>query len=232
MKLRNVEVSGTQVQIISEEVGKEVFEQQKEAAEEAYAKPEVAAPAVLEKDKRDAVLYIMADGSAVNTRIQDKDGSSWREVKLGLTFLGKDIIHRKNGKGIITQKEYVAYLGSVEEFKKFLFDSAARTGYGKVKKVVFIGDGAAWVWNMSKELFPDAECILDYYHLKENVYNYAKALHPADEQKSHAWAETVMKQAGMRWGSAGAQYMAALRAKFESKRWNEVTDVIFGKIAS
>jgi hypothetical protein len=27
-----------------------------------------------------------------------------------------------------------------------------------------------------------------------------------------------MKQAGMRWGMKGAQYMVALRAKFESKR--------------
>jgi len=303
MKLRGLEISGTQMQIISEEVGKEIFEQQKKSAEEAYAKPEMAAPQALEKDKQNAVLYIMADGSAVNTRIQDEDGSSWREVKLGLTFLDKNVIHRKNGKGIITNKEYVAYLGSVEEFKKFLFESAARAGYGKVKKVVFIGDGAPWIWNMCKELFPDAACILDYYHLKENVYGYAKAIYPTSEQKSYAWAEMVMKyayegktetilqhikeapkpigikgtvvnletyiinnkeridypnyrlngfyigsgmvesghkivlqkrmkQAGMRWGLAGAQYMAALRAKFESKRWNEVNDVILSKTAS
>jgi hypothetical protein len=111
--LRHIEVSGTQMQVISEEVGQVIFEQQQKAAEEAYAKPERAAPAALEKDKLDVVLYIMADGSAINTRLQDENGSSWREVKLGLTFLDKDMIHRKNGKGIITRKEYVAYLGSV-----------------------------------------------------------------------------------------------------------------------
>lgn len=109
--------------------------------------------------------------------------------------MDKNIIHKKNGKGIITQKEYVAYVGSVDEFKKFLFDSSARAGYEKVKKVVFIGDGAPWIWNMCEELFPEAECILGYYHLKENVYDYAKALYHGDVQKSHAWAESMMGHA-------------------------------------
>ncbi len=31
-----------------------------------------------------------------------------------------------------------------------------------------------------------------------------------------------MKQAGMRWGVEGAQYMAVLRAKHESNQWNDV----------
>ncbi len=302
LKLRNIEVSGTQLQIISEEIGAIVFDKQKETAQKAYENPEIAVPFVFEKDKLDAVLYIMADGSAVNTRIQDENGSSWREMKLGLTFLDKNVIMRENGKGIITKKEYVAYLGSVEEFKKFLFESATRAGYGKVKKVVVIGDGASWIWNMCNELFPDAECILDYYHLKENIYGYAKALYPTDEEKSNNWAKTVMnyidkgnvdkaikitkwspeisgikgkvvnlakyiennrerinypeykgkgyyigsgmvesghktviqkrmKQAGMRWSLEGAQYIAALRAKFESKRWNDVINIIYNEKA-
>jgi len=40
-------------------------------------------------------------------------------------------ISRKDGKKIITKKEYVTFFGGVEEFKKLLFDAAARAGYGK-----------------------------------------------------------------------------------------------------
>lgn len=36
-----------------------------------------------------------------------------------------------------------------------------------------------------------------------------------------------MKQAGMRWGIDGAQYMAVLRAKHESNKWNDVEKIIF-----
>ena len=36
-----------------------------------------------------------------------------------------------------------------------------------------------------------------------------------------------MKQSGMRWGVAGGQYIAALRAKYESNMWdNNVQEVI------
>jgi len=48
------------------------------------------------------------------------------------------------------------FFGGVEEFKKLLFDAAARAGYGKIRQVVFIGDGSHWIWNMCEELFPDA----------------------------------------------------------------------------
>ena len=298
LKLKGIEISATQIKILSEEVGKKLFEIQMEKANTSYASPEIVAPAVLEKDKKDTILYILMDGSAVNTRVQDEGGSTWKEMKLGLTFLDKDVIKRKNESSIITKKEYVTYLGSVSEFKKVLFDSAVRSSYGKVKKVVVIGDGAHWIWNMCKELFPDAECILDYYHMTENVYNYAKELFHHNEKKYKKWAEIViyyikteqieialkkilkkplsldksrkvvnlegyiknnldkikylqyknkgfyigsgmvesgnkivvqkrMKQAGMRWGIGGAQYMAALRAKHESNKWTDVEKLIY-----
>lgn len=118
-KLTGIRISASQIKIISEEVGRDIFEKQMEKAETSYASPEIAAPALLEKDRKDTVLYILADGSAVNTRVQDEDGSTWKEMKLGLTFLDRDLIKRKNGSAIITKKEYVTYFGSVNEFKKF-----------------------------------------------------------------------------------------------------------------
>jgi hypothetical protein len=297
-KLKGIDISASQIKILSGEVGKKLFERQMEKANQSYAFPEIAAREALDKDKKDTVLYILMDGSAVNTRIEDENGSTWKEMKLGLTFLDKDVIRRKNDSGIITKKEYVTYLGSVNEFKKLVFDSAAKAGYGKVKKVVVIGDGAHWIWNMCKELFPDAECILDFYHVSENVYSYAKELYPNNVKKYKKWAETViyyietqqlkkalekieavpieikednnivnlagyirnnldkinyldyknkgyyigsgmieagnkvviqkrMKQAGMRWGLENGQYMAALRAKHESKMWRDVEDIIY-----
>jgi len=298
LKLRKIEISSSQIQILSEEVGKKLYESQLDKAEKTYSKPEVFAPVALNKDKKDGVLYILMDGSAVNTRIQDKDGSTWREMKLGLTFLDKDVIKRKDESAIITKKEYVTHLGSVNEFKKILFESAVKAGYGKIKNTVIIGDGAHWIWNICKELFPDAEYILDFYHMTENVYSYAKEFFNGDEKKYKQWAETViyyvkteqfkkalkkisdsplpeakvtktvalegyiknnldklnyltyknkgyyigsgmiesgnkvvvqkrLKQSGMRWGVNGAQYIAVLRSRHESKCWHEVENLIY-----
>ncbi|MCL1791296.1 MAG: ISKra4 family transposase [Peptococcaceae bacterium] len=189
-KICNIDISISQIQKIAEYAGEKVHARQMDAANKAYEKPEEAAPQALEKDKEDSILYILADGSAVNTRIQDEDGSTWKEMKLGMVFSDKAI--RQRNKHIdIDQKEYTAYFGSVHEFKKLLFDAAARAGYGKVKQTVIIGDGAKWIWNMCEELFPDAVCILDLYHMKENIFEYAKALFPNDEKKYTRWAKTV-----------------------------------------
>jgi Uncharacterised protein family (UPF0236). len=191
-KFLHVDISATQMQIVSEEIGKAVFEKQMEIANKAYEKPEETAPQLLEKYRNEGILYIMMDGSAVNTRIQDENNSSWKEMKLGLVFSDRDLITRSNGDKIITKKEYVTYFGAVGEFKKLVFDAAARAGYGILKKVVVIGDGAAWIWNMCEELFPDAIRILDYFHLSENVHGYAKALHPEDEIGRKIWINTVL----------------------------------------
>lgn len=297
LKICGIDISVSQIQKIAEYAGGKVYENQMSAAENAYSKPEVAAPQALEKDKEECILYIMMDGSAVNTRIQDEDGSTWKEMKLGMVFTDKDI--RKQNKHIyIEKKEYAAYFGNVSGFKKLLFEVAARTGYGKIKRAVIIGDGAKWIWNMCEELFPDAVCILDLFHMKENIFEYARALYPNQEKNYTRWAKTVsyyieigqtkkalkkvndnplpetaskhvvnlagyitnnigrihyleykncgyyvgsgmiesgnkvvvqkrLKQAGMRWSKGGAQCMVALRAKYESNRWEDVQDVIF-----
>ncbi len=76
--------------------------------------------------------------------------------------------------------------------RKQLFAAAARAGYGKIKEVVVIGDGAQWIWNMCEELFPDAVQILDFYHLSENTHNYAKLIYPEDEISRKRWVNQVL----------------------------------------
>jgi hypothetical protein len=77
-----------------------------------------------------------------------------------MVFKDGMIINKNKGRKIIVEKEYVAHLGTAEEFKKMLWLTAVRNGYQEVKEVVFLGDGAKWLWNMAKELFPDAVFIL------------------------------------------------------------------------
>jgi len=81
LKLKGIEVSATQIKILSEEVGKELFEIQMNNANHAYSAPEKAAPAVLDRYRKDTILYILMDGSAVNTRVEDEDGSTWKYLE-------------------------------------------------------------------------------------------------------------------------------------------------------
>lgn len=190
--LAGLQISRSLIRQITEETGQKVYEQQMQRAEKTIAKPEEAVPSLLPHERRAGTLYALVDGSQVNTRVKDQEGSSWKEMKLGLVYSDNNIITRKGGQSVLVDKEYVAYWGDVNGFKKLVFEAAVNKGYGIYERVVVIGDGAHWIWKMYAELFPDAVQVLDYYHMCENVYKYAKYLYPSDDQKMKGWAESVI----------------------------------------
>jgi len=168
-----IDIDEETIRQVTEKIGAQVFEEDSKRAQKILDNLHKI-DILEEKDKKEKILYIMMDGAAVNTRIEDPNGSTWRENKTVMAFTDKDMIKRKDGSNIIVTKEYAAYIGSAENFRKYVIDLAVRAGYGEIKTVVIIGDGAAWIRNLCQDLFPDSLQILDLYHLKENIYNYAK----------------------------------------------------------
>jgi hypothetical protein len=83
--------------------------------------------------------------------------STWRENKLGLVFSSTDLRTRRDGvTHDIERKEYVSYIGSVEQFKEYLLECAVRNGYGRYEQTIIVSDGAAWIRAMGEELFPES----------------------------------------------------------------------------
>jgi transposase-like protein len=188
-----IEVSSSVIREIAEYVGKKVFEKDTREAEEIY-EDMTKLPMLSEEEKEDNILYLLVDGASINTRVEDINGSTWRENKLVLAFTDKDMIKRKNESHIITKKEYGAYIGSAEEFKKYMLKTAMKRGYGKIKTVVLISDGATWIRKLCEEIFPDAIQILDKFHLEENIFTYAKYKFKEDEKEYTKWAKNIMKK--------------------------------------
>ena len=195
-EIMKIKVNDDTVRAVTDFVGKVIFGQDCLEAEKAMR--------LLDSGKLKfpknlgGVLYIQTDGASLNTRKQDESGSTWRENKLGEAFSSDNIRywtdHKGNRQHQILRKEYISYVGSVTEFKKHLFALALRNGYGQYKETVFICDGATWIRNMICELFPDAQQILDYYHLCENVNTFAKHLFKMDEAKYRPWAKAICKK--------------------------------------
>jgi hypothetical protein len=188
-----VKISETTIRETSESIGNKVFEEGLKKAKEVYKEPEKNMEILTSREKCDGVLNIMMDGSHVNTIEKNEKGSTWREMKLGEVFNNRDIIYTKSGNSIITKKEYVTFFGGVEEFKKVILAAAIRGRYGKYKETNVLGDGAAWIWNLCKEIFPDATQILDFFHLSENVNDYAKFLYPLDEINRTRWVHNILE---------------------------------------
>jgi hypothetical protein len=185
----DIKISKETIRKVTEEIGRQIYELDTLKAKNTY---ENMAEIEMAARPQKAALYVMMDGAMVNTRVEDENGSTWRENKTVMVFKDKDMIRRKNGDHIITKKEYMPLIGSAEEFRKYVLDTAVRNGYGTVSEVVVVADGAHWIWNLCEDVFPDAVEILDLFHLKENIYAYGKYLYNQDAKQYVPWADSVI----------------------------------------
>lgn len=66
---------------------------------------------------------------------------------------------------------------------------AKRRGIWKAKRLVVIGDGARWIWNLVGTYFPDAIEIIDLFHAKSTVSEAAKAIFGPTSEYGQEWAK-------------------------------------------
>jgi len=133
----------------------------------------------------DEVTYAMMDGSMILTR-QKED--SWKEVKLCRTFQSGDRIEAvSKERNYIGHSNYVTHLGGHEEF----FDKVLEVLPTR-SPLVFICDGARWIWKWVDEYYPKSTQILDLYHCKEHLFAFAKTYYAKDENLAKKWVDSCI----------------------------------------
>ena len=117
-------------------------------------------------------LVVAVDGCQAPCR----DG--WREVKVATTYTNESRCRPRtpDGRGRILHKEYHATLENAEGFGQQVRQRAAAWEVDKAKRVVVMGDGAPWIWNLAAEHFPGAVEIVDFYHAAEHLWSVGEAL--------------------------------------------------------
>jgi len=87
--------------------------------------------------------------------VRDEEGSPWRDPE-STTYLA-------------------SFVGS-NEFGPLARRAALERGMAQAGQVIYLGDGAAWVWEIARTCFASATQILDYYHASQHVAALAKAV--------------------------------------------------------
>jgi hypothetical protein len=134
------------------------------------------------------IFYAEVDGTGVPMVAEElkgrpgkqEDGSSkTREVKLGAIFTQT----KTDEEGLpVRDHGSTTYVGSFQtavDFGTRVRQEALRRGLGRALKVVFIGDGAAWIWELARVNFPLAILILDLYHALERLHELCEGLYGA-----------------------------------------------------
>lgn len=129
-------------------------------------------------------MYVLCDGTGVPGRHQElagvkgkqPDGSAKTfEAKIGAVFV---VEYTTDGRPLLTDSgeiyrdRKVCYMGTirtVEDFGPMLYRHAVENGLWDMDAVIFLGDGARWVWGIQNEFFPYALTGLDLYHSTERV---------------------------------------------------------------
>jgi hypothetical protein len=140
------------------------------------------------------ILYAEVDGTGVPMVAEElagrsgkqEDGSAkTREAKLGAIFTQT----KTDEEGLpVRDHESTTYVGSFQSAPDFgtrIRAEARRRGLGRAVKLVFIGDGAAWIWELARVNFPMALLILDLYHALERLHELCGGLYGVDTP----WAE-------------------------------------------
>ena len=192
-RLAGVEVTAKRAERGARQAGREI------------AAWERSAPALAEAPAE--TMYCSPDGTGVPMVRRDagaaEDGmpSKTREAKVAV-FHTAD---RRNPKTGLPERDagsarYTAAIDSARSkdadpkpspFAERLWRAAERFGFAAAKRQVVIGDGARWIWNTAAELFPNAVCIVDFWHASERLWGVGRALYGIGAQRCRAWSEKV-----------------------------------------
>lgn len=168
------------------------------------------------------VMYLEADATGVPMVAEElaghpgkqPDGSSkTREIKLGCVFTQT----KPDPETGLPMRDFnsTTYVGSFETASDFglrLRKEAFRRGLARAQKVVFLGDAAAWIWELARVNFPMAILIVDFYHVAERLHKLCEGLY---SEPGH-WAERMEAEwKQMLKEDRVAEVIAAARRRFQ-----------------
>ncbi len=188
-KLTGLSVSAETIRQYTEQRGSEFETADVAAAVSVLQTQEAAAPL----DPAPGTLVVETDG--VMVRYQ----SGWHEVKLGL--VGGQV------EDDLRALSYIAVRQTAEAFGPRLLAEAARRGaldivgwdgpitgapLATLRKVVVLGDGAHWIWELAADHFGERIEIVDFYHATQHVWSLAHALFGEGTFFAARWAAFAM----------------------------------------
>ena len=194
-ELAGVEIDAKQVERLAEKLGAEIASDEKQNGE------------ALDQAPLPPVLYLGLDGTGVPMRATELAGRSGkqadgsaktREVKLCTVWSAQSRNPDQppqRDEGSITYSAAIESAAAADtdacsaEFTQRVLREASRRRFTQAERTVVLGDGAPWIWNIAKELFPRATQIVDRFHVKQHLSELSKSIYGATSTEAAAWAE-------------------------------------------
>lgn len=140
---------------------------------------------------RRPVAMLAVDGAHAPTRPEPSPRDSkrgkgeWKEIKGFRLYLidGHEMVHLLSWHQIGTNEDVASALKTIKDAGLIPEDRV---------RLCIVADGAAWIWNRCKEIFPSAKQVLDYYHCAEYLHDLTYAQYGKDSLKAQEWIEATL----------------------------------------
>ena len=144
------------------------------------------------------MLYICVDGTGVPVIAAETEGrdgkgadgtARTREVKLCCVFTQTAADEKGRPVRDPRSSSYLITFEPAAQFGVLMAAEARRRGAERIRQLVFLGDGAAWIWNLATRHFPQATQIVDLYHAREHLHDLARLLEFMLGDHKQAWLQ-------------------------------------------
>jgi hypothetical protein len=131
------------------------------------------------------MLYMLTDGTGVPMTAREtagRDGKGedgrarTREVKLAVFFTQDELDEDGCPVRDRASSTCISSFETASVFADLVKAEGIRRGADRARQLTFIGDGAAWIWNLAAATFPEATQIVDLYHAREHLHSLARSL--------------------------------------------------------
>lgn len=179
------------------------------------------------------ILYGSIDAAKV--RIEPRDPQekalekreTWRDLKAGCWYEGEVVPVRQQStrqkkkmqrEEIVLRarnKKYFCDIADAQEFGKLLWATGCAVGADRARLLVFICDGAIWIWNLIAQYFPNAIQIVDWYHAADRLKRIAEEAFPILEERQ-TWLNQVTEDL---WQGRVELVIEACRLLAKKSKW-------------
>ena len=155
-------------------------------------------------------LYGAMDAAKVRIEPRMKSGElpmeheDWRDMKVLSWFEVEQVPpaqrSRRQRQKVVREQpalraknlKYYCDILEAEEFGKLLWASGVQMKADLSRELIFLGDGAVWIWNLVSRYYPKAVQIVDWYHAEEHLERLAASAFP-DPQARSRWLDDVVQ---------------------------------------
>lgn len=136
-------------------------------------------------------LYGALDAAKVHIRAETEH--PWRDLKVGAWFTTTVEPPQNPDDDWEIHATDISYYGDIceaSQFGQLLWATGCQRQAQLAQELIFLGDGAEWIWNLVREHYPEAVQIVDWFHATEYIAPVASAAF-ATEAQQQAWIKQV-----------------------------------------